>query len=861
MIEKNVIETVCAGMEKATTAIVLTHNIDFLFVESILLPRLREIGSPQLTIFADAACAANTFRTQERLVTKLGTRYRVVPVDLGASRRFHPKAIFLYDNEGAILAIGSGNATHGGWSSNQEVWPDFVSPGDGGPEIAAFIPYLERVLTYVPSAEHIKGETLGNLTEAGNSWYKALPSPAGLAWTPGNTPLLDQVLNLTGREIASVDILSPYFDPSASALSRLAALSKGEVRVFLQPRKAGLSSDLAATMPVNVRLQTIEAGADERRYKFIHAKSYVIETPTGRYLVSGSANCSSAALLADNMWGNAELVTVRAVSEEDIAEFWSGHIVTDGAPALPEVHPSEEWAIEASELRVLGARRDGERLEVFYTSPHEIAALRAHTQAPNSQELAAFEFRSGRASFIASGIIASIWLSATLHNGTVVTSAPSWVDDEHALSVGGAERSLKEKLEGAAARGSLFGGEFMAVLELFDHLIQKPAGHRSARPPAGDHAPPPVYFTEDDIYTDRWPGASPLFSVALASGGFNEADALAFVHSFFQTGSEREQRSTVSNRQSDEDREGEDQEPDDVQRALTAQNFSTAAHKFARVFKKIENSLGHPEYAASRPPARLASDISALAILMIFARLKGGMSPADYRSQTMAMLKVLFFGATGHDGIVLQHLAKLTDAERRSAIGELRSAKLTAAMAAWCMIDWSNGESDARRFRFAAAELASRHRWLSEGGNREAVLLELDRIAATLLPGQRDELLSVWSKWLRDGYAVESFRTALVGIDQRVLAETSARIELRKGELVWQSTRGFCVVANDLNKATSPKAGLLPVDREELIKVRSEFVAPVSDLLRGPYPISDNVKQQMFDLINALDERPGSAAA
>lgn len=855
MIEKNVIEAVCAGIEKATTAIVLTHNIDFLFVETILMPRLREIGSPQLTIFADAACAANTFRTQERLVTKLGTRYRVVPVDLGASRRFHPKAIFLYGYEGASLAIGSGNATHGGWSSNQEVWSDFSFPGDGGPEIAGFIPYLDRILTYVPSAEHIRGETLGNLTETGNSWYNALPASAGLAWTPGTTSLLDQILDVVGGEVTSIDILSPYFDPSANALSRLASLSKGLVRVFLQPRKAGLSNDLAAALPANVRLQTIDAGADERRYKFIHAKSYLIETPTGRYLVSGSANCSGAALLADNMWGNAELVTVRAVSEEDIVEFWSGHILTDGAPPLPDVHPSEEWAIETSELRVLGARRDGDRLEVFYTSPHEIAALRAHTQSPNSQVLPAFEQHSDCASFIASGMITSIWLSATLPDCNEVMSAPIWVDDERALSLGGTERSLKEKLEDAAARGNLFGGEFMAVLELFDQYIQKPSGYRSARPPAGDLASSPAYFTEDDIYTNRWPGPSPLFSAALASGSFNEADALSLIHSFFQTESERNKRGVDSSRQSDEEKEGEDQEPDDVQRVLNAQNFSTAAHKFARLFKKIESSLGHPEYAVSRPPARLASDISALAILMIFVRLKGGLSAADYRNQTMAMWKVLFFGTTGNEGIILQHLATLPEAERSAAIGELRSAKLTAAMAAWCMIDWSNVEGDARRFRFAAAELASRHRWLSEGGERKAVLLELDRIAATLLPGHRDGLLSVWRRWLRDGHAVGSFRAALAGIDQQVLAQTSTRIELRNGEVVWQSGRGFCVVANDFNKAISPKTSLMPVDREVPFRVQSKFVAPVSDLLDGPYPISEDVKQQIFDLINALDER------
>ncbi|MCQ2005698.1 hypothetical protein [Rhizobium sp. NRK18] len=245
---------------------------------------------------------------------------------------------------------------------------------------------------------------------------------------------------------------------------------------------------------------------------------------------------------------------------------------------------------------------------------------------------------------------------------------------------------------------------------------------------------------------------------------------------------------------------------------------------------------------------------------MIFARIKGGLSPADYRSQTMAMWKVLFFGETGNDGVVPRHLKTLPEPERIAAIGKLRSAKLTAAMAAWCMIDWANAENDAQRFRFAAAELASRHRWLSEGGDRDAVLWELDRNARKLLSDDRDKLMSVWHRWLRDGHAVETFREALSGADQRRIAGTSSRKVLREGELVWQAKMGFRVVATDCHRAISRNVSLMPVDREKLIKVRSGFVAPVSDLLKAEFGISDNVKQQIFDLINALDEWQGSAS-
>ena len=92
---RNVLEWICGTMNDATSAIVLTHNIDFLFLQSIVRPRLRKSGHPKLTIFADASCASGSYRQQRLLLDGLGRHYRVAQVDMGVGRRFHPKAILL----------------------------------------------------------------------------------------------------------------------------------------------------------------------------------------------------------------------------------------------------------------------------------------------------------------------------------------------------------------------------------------------------------------------------------------------------------------------------------------------------------------------------------------------------------------------------------------------------------------------------------------------------------------------------------------------------------------------------------------------------------------------------------------------
>src|SRR6266700_3257545 len=101
-----------------TCAIILTHNIDFAFIQAIVLPALRKCGSPAVTVFADATCSKQSYEIQHRILSGLGSRYRVVAVPMLSGFRFHPKAVLLSSPEQATLFIGSGNLTFGGWREN-----------------------------------------------------------------------------------------------------------------------------------------------------------------------------------------------------------------------------------------------------------------------------------------------------------------------------------------------------------------------------------------------------------------------------------------------------------------------------------------------------------------------------------------------------------------------------------------------------------------------------------------------------------------------------------------------------------------------------------------------------------------------
>src|SRR5688500_12495107 len=92
-----------ASARNVSHAIVLTHNIDFVFLQTIVLGVLRKCGAPSITIFVDAGCAAESYRYQKPLLDGLGVRYRVVPIAMSQWFRFHPKALFLSGEADATL--------------------------------------------------------------------------------------------------------------------------------------------------------------------------------------------------------------------------------------------------------------------------------------------------------------------------------------------------------------------------------------------------------------------------------------------------------------------------------------------------------------------------------------------------------------------------------------------------------------------------------------------------------------------------------------------------------------------------------------------------------------------------------------
>ncbi|MHA1749542.1 MAG: hypothetical protein ACTSYF_12955, partial [Promethearchaeota archaeon] len=150
---KNDLIKILSNEKNLTHIFILTYNIDFLFIQSLIIPQLRKCGNPKLTILADSECAIDVFERQGKYISALGIRYRVIPVGVQNLLCFHPKALVLIGKNQGQIFIGSGNLSFGGWRENAEIWIRYDSSDEQFP-IWEFYDYLEVINSQIINNSH-----------------------------------------------------------------------------------------------------------------------------------------------------------------------------------------------------------------------------------------------------------------------------------------------------------------------------------------------------------------------------------------------------------------------------------------------------------------------------------------------------------------------------------------------------------------------------------------------------------------------------------------------------------------------------------------------------------------------------------
>lgn len=823
MAEINVLQSLVEATKRATTAVVLTHNIDFMFAQAILVNQLRKSGAPRLTVFADAGCAAASFNRQNEIADRVGRSYRVVPVDLGVGRRFHPKAIFLAGPEGARLAVGSGNLGQGGWSGNREIWTYFNFPGEGGPAVAAFRDYLEKVCDLAEASDAVRATVLDPFRS--EAWAADLPGPDRLLELPAGTSLMDRLLSQLQEPPVSFDMMAPYFDAEGAAVRELATRLGVPMRVLIQHGKEGLSSEAAARLPPSARILGITPGAEERQT--IHAKFYAAHYNDHVVITAGSANCSRAALLSSDN-GNAELMAVTRLSRAEYEELVSGIDISDRPPNLPETSPNADWdEIESPPVRVLTASFDAGLLVVRCAfaggdMPSEIKVI------VNTGTLIAVADESGSFFVTVSDPGSRLWVEIDTAAGAV-RSSPMWIDHEAELRFGRPEFNVQARLAGNEGPISSEG-----LIDIFTLVVEH---YKSSVPWAGardgKNAPSPVEYNLDDVFSAGFGRRS---YAPVPGGGYLTTDEWSLMNDYFRLGASTRSTGDSSDDSTDDEDSAKPKEPP----APTKPLEPTQVQKLARLMDRAVSSMSSMAFLESRPPPRLAADIRTVALLLGIARRRDGMDKAKVDSASAKLFHALFVGDGGRP------LLDLYVEAHPEAPTLMQSSDLTAAMTLW-IADLFNKTEAGAWFSFAATRLAAVHPWLALGKD-DTVDSSLERLSLHVARFA-EALPDFWLSWIQGGAAIRALMERLTDPAQLLAAVTRPRIY--SGEIVWIGDQ-FAVAEADFDRKSNADFFLLREARRA--RYRGSRAVPILDVIDA-VELPDVVKHTIKKILTPAKQR------
>jgi hypothetical protein len=791
------------------------------------------------------------------IVTQLGRRYRVTPVQMHPGFRFHPKAIFLSGPESATLIVGSGNLTFGGWQDNAEVWCQFTTH-ERLQEFAAFRDYLDRVLERVPLREAIAAEVADAFSESKHKWANGLGESAGLFGRCGVGPQLQEALHsqVRDREIDDVTILSPYFDTSGEVANLLASASTPKrVRLFVPHQRANLTREAFDSLPPAVQVLSTQGASrnGSASAPFVHAKAFAFRTGNDVLAFVGSANCSRAALTCAGALGNAELMAVQSLTEAQFESEVLGEVeVVPGPPTLfmpDETEPTELLPA----VRITAARLDQSVLRVGFVAPGDSTIEGVVVDGVESRPVLR---APGVCECHAPVTSRSLYLFGAL-SGAPFQTAPFWIDDEASLAITATQRSLERTLRKRATRREWDLGDWQEVVKVFcadleyvqgkrlDRAVRQEARSNGAR-----------RFTREQAFPARMPW--PSTTRARISGGLDDP-GISLERLLMNWFLRAEGSDLTDEALRDRETMGDDDMVDAPVSPLTTRPRQPpnqqpitrdSQRKAQRLLSQIVAAMTSGDYLENRHPADLAKDLRLAALVIRMGRSKGWLTSDDVIAASCRIWVPLFVSDGG--GALGARRAE----DRTGTEQFLESPSLAAALFAWSLeLPEPLATPTAAQGWVVLALAVARHPWLwglQDVQSVERHLFELLRATSVDLSDR--DISTRWSTFTRLGEALFGLEACL---DRRSLPQWIAQNEWKDvaaGDLVWQGGLGYCVTQTPATRAGSQNVQCLPVEATSATAKRlaAKLLNPVRDLLNVPEVASSLTSDQSAAILELL---------
>lgn len=398
-------QLIIAGGAPWSRVVFTTYALSLTFFETIVMDALVRGRTKQVLILSDVEGVRASL--SEKGVRGAGRDYLVEPVAVSGGV-FHPKIGAFVADDQAMLTVGSGNLTFGGWAGNLELVEHLHS--GAAPSAFRDASALFEAMADHPRLRHSAAEACRDLSRDLAEAVRGRTDSGDVRLLHGlGASLIDQLRD-RAEELGGatrLSVVSPYFD-DGGGLARLAAvLGLSEVQVHWHGKVAsGTAPNWPREAPAQINPVRLDFLAADPRV--LHAKAFEILCRNGRLVISGSANASDRALGPS---ANVEAVILRV--QRDRRGGWSGRAVD--APALDRAARVE--SLEESEtIGVLRAELRGASLNGWILTP----AMRGRAVVEQLTSLGAAPLgeteidEAGRFRLEAAGLEAQAWNAGRL---------------------------------------------------------------------------------------------------------------------------------------------------------------------------------------------------------------------------------------------------------------------------------------------------------------------------------------------------------------------------------------------------------------------------------------------------------------
>lgn len=822
---------------KLSHVVVLTHDLDFLFVQSLLLPRLRKHGHPSLTIFADADVVARWHKDQSAWIEGLGRRYRVVPVRLNARDRFHPKAVFLAGPESASLLVGSGNLTFGGWRDNAEVWSHFTSSEDPA-SIQAFRSCLDALAEATPLSQSLKRELAAAFGED-REWTRARDGTSRLLTSllPGPS-LLEQITALLpATPPDELVICSPYFDPGGEAAIQLCERTQPrKVRVLVPPKGNLLTETASRRFSERGLLASVVGKAEESHARFVHAKFFAFRYGDEVRVFAGSANCSIAALTRSAGRGNVEMLASHVFAPDAFDNEVLSHLqVLPNPPEFCREEIGAESITGESALVTLAARYEYGVLRVAFKAATGVrieACLVDDVPRP-------WELQDSVTLVVRCDLPPRYVALSAVVGEAKVESARMWVDNEASLLVSSRQRELANTVYESYAHAGGGLGAFNAVLSVFradlEHIEPTDAASVGVAPQESEKQIDQS-FDGSLIFSDTY--SAPVIRHRDSTADGKDAGLLSLLLRSFRSEGFDDLRTAELPEGSDAEDKAE-RLPSNTRQATSKSDAEKARAQGLSLLRSVGKLMVRQRSLELKPLGGLLRDLRLAGKLFALAAGEGWVTHSDLLSLTTSIWNPYFFASSVPSLPSGSTMGWLGYRFRTSHIEDSSPEAINdaaVALALWTLSIPVNQPSEAlARFSLSAMALVADFPWLwanpQSAPTFQAALAEA-ATATRLADSEHWPVL--WTRWcdvVRSGMALRATLDRLRGQSVPALSKLVKADKVVRGDILWQGKFGLCVCLAGGSRRSGSTVPVLPLQaRKRQCAVGGDLTVPIAAL-------------------------------